>query len=111
MDLPLVIFTLIQGSVQETPSHIYFLFILCAEGLSRILLWVENEGQLKGVKICRDASPISHLMFADYLIIFNKTNLDDAAKIKDSLQCYSEWLGQIINYAKYAILFSPNLEP
>ena len=40
-----------------------YLFILCAEGLSAMLLKAEQEGKIGGIKICREAPRVNHLFF------------------------------------------------
>ncbi|XP_056695450.1 uncharacterized protein [Spinacia oleracea] len=47
-----------------------YLFILCMEGLSGLIISEEKEGRLKGVKVARNAPPISHLFFADDSFFF-----------------------------------------
>lgn len=47
-----------------------FLFVVYTKILSRMLAYHENLGSFKGVKISRTAPAISHLLYADDLIIF-----------------------------------------
>lgn len=42
-----------------------FLFILCGEGLKALIRKYERRKQLQGIKICRNAPVISHMLFAD----------------------------------------------
>lgn len=84
------------------------LFILVSELLSRILLKEEANGALKGIKICRKAPSVSHLFFADDLIIFAKASIRDAGTIEKVLAKYSAWSGQKINKNKLLIHFSKN---
>lgn len=48
-----------------------FLFILGSEVLSRLLIQAGASGSIHGVKVLRDAPPITHLLFVDDLMIFN----------------------------------------
>lgn len=103
---PFGLFTPQRGLRQGDPiSH--FLFILCAESLSRLLLHAKNQGSFKGVRISWGAPQISHLNFADDLIIFSKASEEVAANIKECLQEYSTWSGQRINYSKILSHFQP----
>jgi hypothetical protein len=60
-----------QGLRQGDPLS-PFLFILGSEVLSRLFLKEEQLGNLHGIKIARNSPPISHLLFADDIIIFSK---------------------------------------
>jgi hypothetical protein len=68
----------------------------------------ENRGSIHGVKISRNAPPVSHLLFADDLIIFSRANKFEATTIRSCLQKFSAWSGQTINEAKLAVHFSRN---
>jgi hypothetical protein len=53
-----------RGLHQGDPLSPY-LFLLVAEGLSCMLKGAEERGDLEGVRVCREAPVISHLLFAD----------------------------------------------
>lgn len=42
-----------------------YLFLLCAEGLTALIRDAQRKGSLHGVKICRGAPIITHLLFVD----------------------------------------------
>jgi hypothetical protein len=88
-----------------------FLFILGSEILSRILLKEENMGGIHGIKIARWSPSISHLLFADNVMIFSKANREEATVILRSLNIYAQWSGQRINFSKSAIFYSKNCKP
>jgi hypothetical protein len=48
---------------------------------------------MRGIKIGRNCPPITHLHFADGLIIFAKANSSEATIIKGCLNTYCNWLG------------------
>jgi hypothetical protein len=68
-------------------------------------------GNLHGIRIARCSLMVSHLLFADDLIIFSRANISKARVIQDCLSTYSRWFGQKINYSKSAIFFSKNYKP
>uniref|UniRef100_A0A2N9IIB3 Reverse transcriptase domain-containing protein n=1 Tax=Fagus sylvatica TaxID=28930 RepID=A0A2N9IIB3_FAGSY len=85
-----------------------FLFIIGADILSRLLQKAESLGNLHGIKISPNCTPISHLQFADDLLIFSKANSSYASIILDCLSSYQAWSGQKINYSKSSVIFSKN---
>lgn len=82
------------------------LFILCSEVLSRLLLKEENSGRLKGIKVGRAAPSISHLLFADDLLLFGKAILREASILDECLDKYMVWSSQKVNCAKSSVHFS-----
>nr|XP_048330864.1 uncharacterized protein LOC125422764 [Ziziphus jujuba var. spinosa] len=82
------------------------LFILCSEILSRLLLKEEDQDRLHGIKVDRNAPAISHLMYADDLIISCRANPRDATIIKECLSYFCSWSGQEVNEEKSNIFFS-----
>jgi hypothetical protein len=77
------IFTPTRGLRQGDPLSPY-LFLIVAEGLSCMIRGAEERGDLEGVKVCRDAPTVSHLLFADDSLILmqaDKKNADCLANI------------------------------
>ena len=58
-----------RGIGQGDPTSPY-LFLFCSKGLSGVLRRANELGIIRGYKICEEAPPISHLLFADDTIIF-----------------------------------------
>jgi exonuclease III len=85
-----------------------FLFILGSEVLSRLLYHEEALGNLHGIKMARSCPSISHLFFADDVMIFSRANDSEARSILNCLTTYSKWSGQVINISKSAMFFSRN---
>ncbi|XP_074305458.1 uncharacterized protein LOC141640644 [Silene latifolia] len=85
-----------------------YLFALCTEVLSQILLHAQEKKQLHGIKLCQRAPAISHLLFADDSIFFMEAKLKYCRALKSILTAYCQASGQCINTDKSAISFSPN---
>ncbi|KAL0402409.1 UNVERIFIED_CONTAM: putative ribonuclease H protein [Sesamum latifolium] len=86
-----------------------YLFIIYAEILSRLLLHEEALGNLKGVKVCRNAPSISHLFYADDLTIFCRVDAENAKTVRQSLAKFENWSSQNANNRKSFVHFSGNV--
>ena len=85
-----------------------FLFILETEVLSRLLIRQESQALPKGIKIACSCAPISHLLFADDLILFAIVTSKEVFNLNSCLELYNRWSGQSINISKSSIHFSKN---
>jgi hypothetical protein len=85
-----------------------YLFLLCAEGLSSLLLHEEEVGGIDGVRVCRNAPSVSHLLFADDSLILMKADMNNATSLQQVLDTYCANSGQMVSVAKSSIFFSPN---
>lgn len=84
------------------------IYILCAEGLSAIIHRNEEAGLIHGCTVARGVPTISHLLFADDCYLFFKATLAKANVMKRILNRYENISGQVINYNKLSLTFSPN---
>ena len=100
-------FTPTRGIRQGDPLSPY-LFLLVAEGLSSLLKGAEIREELKGVRVCRDAPAISHLLFADDSLILMESTRENAVKLKSILDRYCANSGQKVSEEKCSIFFSQN---
>jgi hypothetical protein len=73
-----------RGLRQGDPLSPY-LFLVCAEGLSSLLAHQEEVRGIEGVKVCRNAPSVSHLLFADDSLILMKANLTNATSLRQVL--------------------------
>jgi len=63
------------------------------EGLSCILNNYVERQELEEIKICRRASGVSHLLFADDSLLFFKANGQQAEKIKEAIKMFEQCTG------------------
>ena len=82
----------LRGIRQGDPISPY-LFLLCAEGLSAMLKKEESEGHIKGMAVCRGASRVSHLLFADDSIIFCRASIAECEWVLKVLEDYEKGFG------------------
>lgn len=73
------------------------LFILVVEALSRGLQHLQAEGLLETYALPRGAVPVSHLCFADDLVIFTKATRRSLQVLFEFLAKYEIASGQKIN--------------
>jgi hypothetical protein len=96
-----------RGLRQGDPlSH--YLFLLCAEGLSSLLLYEEEVGGIDGVRVCRNAPSVSYLLFVDVSLILMKANMNNATSLQLVLDTYCANSGLLVSLAKCSIFFSSN---
>ncbi|XP_057793037.1 uncharacterized protein LOC131009639 [Salvia miltiorrhiza] len=82
--------------------------VLCVlNGKANIRDW-NNQGLFSGISIPRHCPPISNLFFADDSLVFFKTNVESVNGLNDILRKYEAASGQVINFDKSSVAFSPN---
>ena len=96
-----------RGIRQGDPLSTY-LFIICANILSCMLLDIENKGLIQGIDLRKGEMPISHLFFADDILLFMKLNKQTPEKLKEVLENFCKMSGQKINDSKSVMTVSPN---
>ena len=80
-------FTPTRGLRQGDPLSPY-LFLLVADGLSRLIKREAEAAILKELKICRNAPGMSHLLFADDNLLFFEGSTQQARVVKNILDTY-----------------------
>jgi len=85
-----------RGLRQGDPLSSY-MFIICVKGLSALIRKAEVKGEINGVKICNNASIISHLSFASDCFLFFRVNVDQTSKMQAILSTYKRAHGQAMN--------------
>jgi hypothetical protein len=95
-------FTPTRGIRQGDPPSPY-LFLICAEGLSSLLAYEEMTGGIQGVRVCRNAPSVSHLLFADDSLILMSADLSNATALRSALEMYCASSGQLVSEAKSSI--------
>jgi hypothetical protein len=88
-----------RGLRQGDPLPPY-LFLLCADGLSSLLLYEEEVGGIDGVRVCRNAPSVSHLLFTDDSLILVKADMNNETFLQQVLDTYCANFGQLVSVAK-----------
>lgn len=97
-----------RGLRQGDPLSPY-LFVLCMERLSILIEEKCTNGNWKGLKVSRDSTNLTHLFFADDLILFGQANLSTCKDIMEALTEFCKLSGQTMNLSKSKMFVSPNI--
>lgn len=81
-----------------------FLFVLMAEGPSRLLHSAISSHSLKGISL-HGLFPLSHQQFFDDTMLFGHPSVQEASALLDLLNLFSEASGTSINAAKSHLFF------
>ncbi|XP_062079895.1 uncharacterized protein LOC133784618 [Humulus lupulus] len=96
-----------RGLRQGDPLSPY-LFLVCAEGFSSLLQQAESRKEIKGLRLANTAPFITHLFFADDSLIIVQASERSLQAIQNIFSLYSTCSGQMINFTKSLLYFSPN---
>ena len=88
-----------RGLKQGDPLSPYFLLFV-VEGLSTLIYKAVGQGDLHGVRVCRGAPVVSHLLFRDDCFLFSRVNIVEAHKLFHIIHIYGSPSGQEINLSK-----------
>ena len=69
-----------RGIRQGDPLSPY-IFILCIEQLSHGITQAMRDGNWKPIRLAKHGTPLTHLFFADDLLLFAEASLDQANTI------------------------------
>jgi len=73
-----------HGLRQGDPLSPY-LFLFVADGLSKLLQQGNRTGEIQGLRVCRNAPAVSHLLFADDSLLFFKADERQTRSVKEAL--------------------------
>jgi len=96
-----------RGIRQGDPLSPY-LFVACMERLSQLIETQCLQGNWQAIPLVRNGTRISHLMFADDVVLLGEATRTQAHTIKNCLTEFCNASGQKISLAKSKVFFSPN---
>ncbi|PNX97917.1 ribonuclease H [Trifolium pratense] len=77
--------------------------------LSHLIIHEVNNGKWKGIKAGRNGPMVSHLMFADDLLLFGEAKEEQMKCVIDTLNKFCTLSGQEVSQEKTSIYFSKNV--
>ncbi|CAL9005467.1 unnamed protein product, partial [Prunus brigantina] len=92
-------FSPIDGIRQGDPLSPY-LFVLCIEKLSHVICDAVSKKKWRPVKSSQFGPVISHLFFADDLVLFAEASASQAKIMKSCLDLFCSAFGQVVNFDK-----------
>ncbi|KAL0917861.1 hypothetical protein M5K25_012962 [Dendrobium thyrsiflorum] len=93
------------GFTQGYPLSPY-LYILCSQLLSYA---IHQRGAELGVKISPKFEKITHLLYADDILVLSNATLRSARCLKNILKKFCGWTGQSVNIMKSQIIFAKSV--
>ncbi|PNY01940.1 ribonuclease H [Trifolium pratense] len=97
-----------RGIRQGDPMSLY-LFVLCMDKLSHLVTEEVDKGLWIPMKAGRNGPIISHLMFADDLLLFGQATHNTMNSVMNTLTKFCQMSGQQVNHTKTSIFYSKNV--
>jgi hypothetical protein len=98
-----------QCGVRQGDPMSPYLFVLCIDRLSHLIEEAIESGKWKPMRAGRNGPLISHLMFADDLLLFGQAEEENMTTVLNVLNMFCSMSGQQVNYDKSSIFFSRNV--
>lgn len=96
-----------RGLRQGDPMSPY-LFNICLDTLSKAIHSACDRNEWVPFWVGRKKVPISHLLFANDLLLFGRVDENTAFSVRETLKIFCHVSGQKINELKSKLIFSPN---
>ena len=101
---PTHVFQVSRGIRQGDPFS-PFLFILMAEGLSRLLQTKAENGELRGIHLMDNMEPQTHQQFVDDTMLMGHPSIQEARSLKNCLTLFAKASGLAVNQTKSQVFF------
>ncbi|XP_026417218.1 uncharacterized protein LOC113312696 [Papaver somniferum] len=112
-------YVLVNGSPSDPfyPSHgirqgdclLPYIFILCMEVLSQLLVKAEDEKLIQGFRFKKNIPSISHLFFADDCMLFCKASVSYTKSLLKIIDTFAQASGQAIDFENSGFITSKKM--
>ncbi|XP_031124258.1 uncharacterized protein LOC116026974 [Ipomoea triloba] len=100
-----------QRGIRQGDAMCPAIFVRCMDKLSQMISHKVSFGDWKGVRMDSNGPIISHLCFADDMVLFTEATVDQVEHIRLCLEQFCAASGQKISYDKSQVFFSRNTDP
>lgn len=97
-----------RGIRQGDPLSPY-IFVICIDKLSHIIVEAISKKEWSPMRVGRSGPEISHLMFADDLLLFSEASKNHVEQVMNCLNKFCTMFGQKVSGEKTSIFFSKNV--
>lgn len=99
----------VPPEVLDKVIYSHHIFVICMEKLSHIIAEALRDDRWSPMRAGRNGPVITHLMFADDLLLFGEATRDHANVVLDCINNFYNLSGQKVNTEKTSIFFSKNV--
>ncbi|XP_019166798.1 PREDICTED: uncharacterized protein LOC109162582 [Ipomoea nil] len=86
------------------------IFVLCMERISQMIVSATDSHRWKGIKIAPNGPTLTHLCFADDMVLFTEATSEQVEVVKECLDRFCRDSGQRISLAKSHVFFPKNMD-
>lgn len=97
-----------HGLRQRDPLSPY-LFVLCMERLGHMVNMLVDNGCWKPITLARNGPKLTHLCFADDIILFARADVEQARTVKNCLETFCQDAGLRVSLQKSSLIKSRNV--
>lgn len=99
-----------KGGIRQGDSISPYIFVMCVERLSHIICQAVENGRWKPIQLSKNGPSISHLFFADDMVLFAEVSMEQLQVILECFNTFCSGSGQRINFLKSHIFVSNNVD-